>query len=122
MIMKLADVIRNINSIEIDASFVLQVEDLYCCKLPEDAARILCIPVNEENYDEQVILRKLSRDMILEASEEMNSDFIGYKLLPLFDCGDNDYICYDFENNIWCMFNIVDDSIFNKHKGILDLL
>jgi len=56
-----------------------------------------------------------------EKSEEMNCDFIANKLLPVFDIFDNDYICYNYANDTWCMFNTVDDLIFNKDKDLLDL-
>lgn len=120
--MKLAEVISNADKIKIDDSFVSHVESVYSCKLPKFVTQILCIPENEPNYDEQIILRKLSNEMILEATEEMNSDFIGNHLLPLFDFGDNDYLCYDYSSRLWCMYNIVDDSLFNRHENILDLL
>ncbi len=120
--MKLADVIRNADNIVIDNSFVRQIESVYFCKLPIFVTHILCIPENEFNYDEQVILRKLSNDMILEATIELKSDFISNHLLPLFDCGDNDYLCYDYSKGLWCMYNIVDDTAFNKHAEIIDLL
>jgi len=119
--MKLIDVIRNAENIVVDGSFVSQVESVYPCKLPEFVKHILCIPDDGINYEESVLLRKLSNDMILEATEEMNSDFIGNHLLPLFDYGDNDYICYGYSSQLWCMYNIVDDISFNEHEDILDL-
>lgn len=121
MFMKLSEIICNADNVEIDDDFVNQIENVYSCKLPENVKHILCIPENEENYDERLILQKLSNDMILEATEEMNSDFIGNHLIPLFDCGDNDYICYNYENGIWCMFNIVNDLVFNRNQTLLDL-
>lgn len=120
--MKLAEVIRNADKIIIDNSLVSRVESTYSCKLPEFVKHILSIPEDGPNYEEQVILLKLSNNMILKATEEMNSDFISNHVLPLFDLGDNDYLCYDYSDRLWCMYNIVDDSAFNKHKDILDLL
>jgi hypothetical protein len=119
--MKLADVIRNADKIVIDDSFVNRVEVVYSCKLPKFVKYILCIPENE-SFDEPVILHKLSNDMILEATEEMNSDFISNHVLPLFDCSDNDYLCYDYSSQIWCMYNIVNDRAFDKHENILALI
>ncbi|WKZ31090.1 MAG: hypothetical protein QY318_04610 [Candidatus Dojkabacteria bacterium] len=84
--------------------------------------QILSIPENVSDYDEPIILRKLSSDMILKATEEMNSDFIGNHVLPIFDCSDNDYLGYDYSSKLWCMYNIVDDVSFNEHEDILDLL
>jgi hypothetical protein len=119
--MKIIDEINNVNSVEIEKEFVDKVESVYSCKLPEIIKHILCIPYNSKNYDEQIILKKLSNDMILEAKEEIKSNFIEKNLLPLFDSGDNDYICYDYANNIWCMFNTVNDSVFNKQENFSEL-
>lgn len=119
--MKLTDVIRDVNNIEINEMFVNEVENVYSCELPEIIKHILSTPVNSKSYDESPILRKLPNDMILEATKEMKSDFIGNKLLPVFDSGDNDYICYDYANNIWCMFNTSDNSVFNKHENFSGL-
>lgn len=120
--MKLTDIVYNADNIIVDDLFVSQVEDIYGCKLPDFVRHILCIPVNDSNYEEAAVLYKLSNDMILGATEEMRSDFIGNHLLPLFDCSDNDYLCYDYSGQCWCMHNIADDSTFNRHTDILELL
>jgi len=59
--------------------------------------------------------------MILDASKEMNSDFAGNHLLPIFDRFDSDYICYNYANNMWYTFNTVDNLVFNKQKNFSDL-
>lgn len=120
--MKITDEIKNSHNIEIDEKFIAKVEEVYMCELPETVKHILCIPDRPEGYEERPhSMHKLHNDMILEASEEMGCDFINHKLLPVFDIFDNDYICYNYANDTWCMFNTVDDLAFNKDKDLLDL-
>ncbi len=121
--MKLTDEIQNVNSIEIDKEFIVKVEEVYSCKLPEFVKHILSIPHRQGGYEERPgSLRKLENDMILVASEEMQSDFKGSHLVPIFDFFDNDYLCYDCANNSWCMYNTVDDHSYNKHGALSELL
>lgn len=118
--MKLKDLVLNAHNIPINEEFVSKVESVYSCELPEMIKHILSIDPSAA-YDDRNDLFKLANDMILEASEDMDSDFISHRLLPIFDLFDNDYICYDITNDQWCMFNIVDDLTFNRQKNFLDL-
>lgn len=121
--MKLTDEIRNVNAIEIDEEFIDKVEEVYSCKLPELVKHILSIPHRQGGYEERPgSLRKLGNDMILEASEEMQSDFKGSYLVPIFDFFDNDYLCYDYAKNTWCMYHTVSGQVYNGHENILELL
>ena len=120
--MKIKDEIKNASNNKIDQKFIAEVEKVYMCKLPEMVKHILCIPDSPDGYEERPhSMHKLQNDMILEASEEMSCDFVAHHLLPVFDMFDNDYICYDYANNMWCMFNIVDELAFNEQKELLDL-
>ena len=63
---------------------------------------------NSQNYC-LIEKRILSIEEIRDANEDLEVDFISLQLIPLIDCYDNDYICYDFKNDIWVVFNIVDE-------------
>lgn len=120
--MKITDEIRNANSIEIDEEFVNKVEKVYSCKLPEMIKHIFCIPHRLGGYEERPgSLRKFENDMILEATKEMQSGFKENQMVPIFDLFDNDYVCYDYANNTWCVFNTVDNLTYNEHENLLEL-
>lgn len=118
--MKLKDIVLNANNIPVNEEFVTKVESVYSCELSETIKHILSIDPNVV-YDDRDDLIKLENNMIFEASKEANSDYISNHLLPIFDKLDNDYICYDYANNVWCMFNTVDGLTFNKQKNFSDL-
>jgi len=67
-------------------------------------------------------LIKLDISSIINANNELQVDFVNYGLIPVFDAFDNDYICYQINNNKWCMFNITDETVFKKDSFLQDLL
>ncbi len=66
--------------------------------------------------------RVLSFDEILNADTELHVDFSVKGLLPLVDCGDNDFIVYCFKEKNWAFFNIVDEILFHKVDSIESLI
>lgn len=120
--MNLCDIILNINSVKKNENLIKQVETNYKCKLNDFASRVLSIIDNGLPFDESDCLYKVSDGMIIAASDEMLIDFANIHLIPVFDLNDNDYICYDFENDKWCCFNIVDEIRFRENMELKDLL
>ena len=56
--------------------------------------------------------RLLSKDEIENFEEQCECKINDY--IPLIDTNDNDFIVYDSINNVFGMFNIVDESFFEK--------
>lgn len=77
--------------------------------------------VKNQEYETQNC-RLLSVEEIISANEDMQVDFDSYGLIPVFDIFDNDFICYQKENDKWCFFNIVDEIAFKKDKTLKELL
>lgn len=120
--MKLTDITLEANKFAIDDTFINKVETIYSCKLPYIVKHILCIPDGAIDYGDRTnSMHKLPNDLVLTASEEMHSDFIGNHLLPIFDIHENDYVCYDFLKNTWCMFHTVGDYVFNGSDNLSEL-
>ena len=71
-------------------------------------------------FDDEKFYRLLCIDEITNSNSEFLVDFTSYNLLPIIDCGDNDFICYNYNENIWCFFNIADEISFNETTSILD--
>ena len=66
--------------------------------------------------------RILSIQEIIDASSDMQIDFITLKIIPFIDCYDNDYICYDFQSEGYLIFNTVDEVRFKHSKDLNYLL
>ena len=67
-------------------------------------------------------VRILSFDEIVAAKKDLHIEFKAKGMIPIVDCGENDFIVYHFNDNIWSKFNIVDESVFKKKKSIEELL
>ena len=78
--------------------------------------------VLSDNYIVGPNKRKLTKEDIFMANEELGVDFQAYGLIPIIDIYDNDFICYQIHNNKWCVFNIVDEMSFCKDSSLSNLI
>ena len=113
------DYLRELPNQKIDETKVKQVEEVYGCTLPEEVQRII------SNCDETIFFdddcRVLSFDEILEAPETLCELFVENKMIPLFDCMDNDFIVYKADSHKWLMFNTEDEMDFDEAEHLADL-
>jgi hypothetical protein len=56
--------------------------------------------------------RLLSPGEILSAKKELQVDFLRIKKIPVIDCKENNFICWDLEGQEYQFFNIVDQMSF----------
>lgn len=93
---------------------------LYANNLPEIILKIVA------NTDETVFLddgsRVLSYDEIVDAENNLHVSFKDKEIIPLIDCGENDFIVYHFMGKIWSKFNIIDETVFKKKNSLEELL
>ena len=120
--MKLKDLLEKINDVPLNESLTKRIEARYKTKLSDEIKKIVSLSQETVFYEDRVLLRGLSNLEILNATEDLSVDFVGKSLLPLFDVGDNDFISYDFSENCWYMFNIVDEVKFKKASSIFSYL
>ena len=66
--------------------------------------------------------RLLAHEEIIKANEELHVNFTGRKILPLIDCGENDFIVYNILKNNVSKFNIVDETFFKERATLSDIL
>ena len=117
--MELKELLKGLSQVQIDNLIVDKIENLYKTELPDDLKKIISLSKETTFYDDRDLLRGLSSDEILNASDNLELDFVALKLLPLFDIGDNNFIVYNFEKNCWSLFNIVDETLFNESSDLL---
>jgi hypothetical protein len=116
--MNIHDFIGQIDCQSINVQVVEKIEQSYEVGLNDYIKKVLSINPNGLLFVSDDILRLLSHTEILEAPKDLSVDFIGLKLIPIFDTGDNDYIVFDIENNCWCKFNIVDAIKFKQRQSL----
>ena len=94
----------------------------FTSKLPIAVKKILSIAPNGDFLDGGSFCRIMATDEIANASQELHVDFAKRSYLPIFDTGDNDFIVFDYKNNQWAKFNIVDEINFNNTDDLSALL
>lgn len=76
--------------------------------------------------DESIFLddnsRVLTFSEIIDAGKDLQVDFVNLGLIPIIDCGDNDFIVYHVADDSWSKFNIVDKTEFRKQRTLDDVL
>lgn len=97
-----------------------RVASVYTDHLPEIILKIV------SNAQEPIFLdddsRVLSYDEIVDAEKDLHVPFKERGMMPLVDCGENDFIVYHFENRIWSKFNIIEETVFKKKNSLEELL
>lgn len=117
--MKITEYLKEILSFE-DSNKTNFVETLYDIKLSDEIKKITD-NINESiDFEYRGYLRLLSKKEIIDASKDMNINFIEKGIIPIFDTGDNDYISFNINKSKWCKFNIVDEIDFSLKDNIID--
>ena len=107
---------------DIDAQKISELEFLYNCNIADDVAkRVISYTTNTPRFMENNI-RLLSYNEIRDAEQDLHVNFIARKLLPLFDCSDNNFIVYNLTNNTWSYFNIVDQITYGESNTLEEVL
>jgi hypothetical protein len=112
--MTINDFMAQLKTGKADISVFKQIEARY--KATETDAPVLIFSFLKDGVflNDRKFLRLLSLDESIKATEELHVDFINLNIIPIFDIMDNDFICYDFNNKIWCKFNIIDEVRYDE--------
>lgn len=118
--MNIIDTLKGLKEVSINDDFISRVEALYEESLAKEIKQILSINKEAIFFDGSSFLKLLSNDEVLDATQDMAVDFKLHNLIPVFDLGDNDYICYNLNSSTWCKFNIVEELQFSKSETLLN--
>ena len=103
-----------------DTEKVWNIQKIYGCTPTEEIEKLISICGESVFIGDEC--RLLAYSEIQNACEELHVDFVGQKLLPLFDCIDNDFIVWHFDTQNWSLYNITDQIAFNMREHLSDLL
>lgn len=114
------DLIKAVVETSIDDEKVKKIQELYEDEFPEFIKKMISF------VDDVIFLensyRLLSYDEILNAEDELKVEFGKQGVLPLIDCGENDFISYGTNDGSWFVFNIVDEIRFKERESLSELL
>lgn len=106
---------------EINDSVNLLLKKLNIPNLNNEATFIFSAAKSEPLFfDNEDFYRLLSFDEIINANDEFGLSLTSLNLLPLIDCGENDFICYNYKTANWCKFNVTDEVRFSEKASILE--
>lgn len=115
-----SEYISALEGLKIDSSKVSKLEKNYETSFSDVVKKII------SNADETIFFdeafRVLSFDEVEDAEKDLHVDFKNKGIIPLLDCGENDFIVYHFKDDIWSKFNIIDETVFKKKKSLAELL
>ncbi len=74
------------------------------------------------NIAEDEVWRFLNIKELEELEDNYEYNFIENNLLPFIDCYDSNYICYDFKNKKYVLYNITDKIVFEEYKTLLEII
>lgn len=105
---------------EINHEKVQRVYSVYKMDLPETVRKIV------SNSDETVFfdndIRILSMEEIMNADRDLHVNFVERGMIPIADCGENDFIVYHSADRMWSKFNIIDEIAFRKKNSVEELI
>lgn len=112
--------LSSLASVKPDKKKTDRIAALYVDGLPEIILKIASSAKEPVFLDDDS--RVLSYDEIVDAEKDLHISFKDKGIIPLVDCGENDFIVYHFTDKIWSKFNIIDETIFKKKKSLEELL
>lgn len=118
--MKIVDFIDSIEEVSIDDIVLEELYDIYGKDIPEIVLKIV-IKCKEENFFDGGG-RLLSFYEVCHSDDEYDTRFVESQMIPLIDLGDNDFIVYDLDSNLWKKYNIVDELDFEEASELKELL
>lgn len=111
--------LTKLDGVSINDDFVRCVEAVYGHALPTVVKQMLSFSKESVFFDDE--FRTLSLAEVLDAQADLHVDFKALGLVPVVDCGENNFIVYHIGDDSWSKYNIVDETIFKKRSQLRDL-
>lgn len=97
-----------------------RIDKLYNISLKGLIAKAISYADSVDFFDEE--RRALSFEEILNASEELETDFINLGIIPIVDAYDCVYIVFSSKDNKWARFSTVDKTLYRIKDSLEDVL
>ena len=117
--MTINDYIGKLSGADIDQNKINIIEKAYACSLNELMQKIV------SNCEETVFLdddkRVLTFSEIVNAENELHVCLTQKGIIPIIDCGENDFIVYHYTDGDWAKFNIIDEVLFKRKNDLTEM-
>ena len=111
--------LTRLEKVSIDENAIKRVEEVYGHALPTEVKQMILISKRSIFFDDE--WRTLSPEEVIDAPNDLHVDFRKLGIVPLIDCGENDFIVYHMSDQSWSKYNIADGTIFKKRPQLSDL-
>ena len=99
---------------------IAKIERIYKTSLPNEIKKLIA------SNNEPVFLnngsRILSLSEIIDAEKDLQVNFTSLGLIPIADCGENDFVVYIIAEKTYAKFNINSETLFKKESNIFKLI
>jgi hypothetical protein len=119
--MTIKEFAANVANAQENCAIVTKIENAFGCLLSSECKKILSVNEEGEFFDDDDIRRLMSTSEILSSSQDLHVDFPAVGIVPIIDCGDNDFAAYNFRNGKWCKYNIVENCRFSEKDTFAQL-
>ena len=109
-----------LSNMKVNKNKTKKIEDLYGTDIPEIVKKVISCADKAVFFDDGY--RSLSISEICDAEKDLHVNFVEKNIIPLIDCGENDFIIYDLNRKCFAKFNIVDEVVFKKKKTLEELM
>ena len=114
------DYLSHLETVAIDKAKVSQLEKKYDCIFPQRIAKIISSASETIFFDDDG--RILSFNEMIDAENDLHTEFVKLGLLPLVDCGENDFIVFHVKDDAYSVFNIIEACDFRRKDSLEALL
>ena len=101
------------------AEKVSAIQTIYKNYFPDILAKLISFSDESVFFDDE--WRSLSFDEIRDAEQDLHVSFSEKGLIPVLDCGENNFIVFQFSDSSWAKFNIIDEVLFKKKDKLSEL-
>ena len=99
---------------------VRTVGKAYSGRIPELLQRIVSHSDEPHFFDDGSHVLSLAE--MLGTEETLGISFSDKHLVPVVDCCDGDYIVYDYDKEVWAIYNMIDEVVFRQGDSLIELL
>lgn len=94
----------------------------YSVSFPESIGKILSVLPHGGFLEGEGLCRVMSSSEIVSANETLHLDFVGKKLLPILDLGDNIFVVFDISRKDYGRFSLNDELVYWRSENLNEIL
>lgn len=119
--MKVVEFVNKVDNVVYDESIANTIRSCYGGDVPDIVLQAISLSPNGEFFDSDDVCRLLSLAEIVSATRELGVDFLKIRTIPLFDVGDNCFVCYNMALKCWEQYNIVDMISYGQKATLVEM-